>query len=718
MNTRLPELAWPFARLGEAIEAAARHQVPGARSVELPRPPRDLRPFDLEALGRWVQAAADCLGVEAEPVEAPYPEVRRLVSGAGPALFCLPVPGNVVFLVVLRRRGKYVSVLGPDSTPHRVEIATVCRALCRHLEEPIAAQVDQVLRDAGVRRRRQQRARTAIMGEQLSAARITGCWLFRLPPGASFAQQLRQGGMPRQLGILVGSHAAQHVLGIMAWWAIGWGALQGRLEAGWLIAWALLLASQIPLRMAMIWAQGRLAYGVGGLLKQRLLFGALRLDPQQTRRQGAGHLLGRVIESEVVETLAINGAFGGLIAIVEVVTALVVLSLGAAGGFLVLLFVGWLAMVVGACLWFYRHRRRWTVDRLNMTHELTERMIGHRTRITQETPSHWHDGEDQALGHYFSLSRKMDHLAVFLLGGVTRGWVIIGLLGLLPAFLWGGPSTGALAVAIGGILLGARAFGRITGSLAFLTDAFISWQQIAPMFHAARAPGGGGSPAHVLAQQALRGGSDHLRPADHQPIIEAHDLVFRYRDQGDPVLKDCALQVNPGDRLLLEGPSGGGKSTLASLLCGLRVPESGLILLRGLDRHTMGPQNWRRKVVAAPQFHENHILNGTFAFNLLMGRRWPPAAGDLEEAEATCRELGLGPLLERMPARLLQMLGETGWQLSHGEKSRLYIARALLQGAEVIVLDESFASLDPETLRLCLQCVLKRAQTLLVIAHP
>ena len=71
-----------------------------------------------------------------------------------------------------------------------------------------------------------------------------------------------------------------------------------------------------------------------------------------------------------------------------------------------------------------------------------------------------------------------------------------------------------------------------------------------------------------------------------------------------------------------------------------------------------------------------------------------------------------------MPARLLQIVGDTGWRLSHGEQSRLYIARALLQGANVIVLDESFASLDPETLRQALRCVLVRATTLLVVAHP
>ena len=61
---------------------------------------------------------------------------------------------------------------------------------------------------------------------------------------------------------------------------------------------------------------------------------------------------------------------------------------------------------------------------------------------------------------------------------------------------------------------------------------------------------------------------------------------------------------------------------------------------------------------------------------------------------------------------------ETGWQLSHGEKSRLYIARALLQGADLLLLDESFAALDPHTLEATLTSVLREAPAVLVIAHP
>jgi ATP-binding cassette subfamily B protein len=289
---------------------------------------------------------------------------------------------------------------------------------------------------------------------------------------------------------------------------------------------------------------------------------------------------------------------------------------------------------------------------------------------------------------------------------VPRGWLLIGLAGIAPAFISGQGSTAGLAVALGGILLGLGAFKKLAGGLANLVGAAIAWKQVALLFHAAARPQAVGSPSIAIQDDGPRG----------LAVAEGHDLVFRYRDRGEPVLRRCTLRVAAGDRVLLEGPSGGGKSTLASLLIGLRTPESGLLLAGGLDRHTLGSDGWRRRVASAPQFHENHVLTGTFAFNLLMGRPdW--RASDYAEAETVCAELGLGELLKRMPAGMLQMVGETGWQLSHGERSRLFIARALLQNPDLMILDESFAALDPENLHRALECVLRRARTLLVIAH-
>jgi ATP-binding cassette subfamily B protein len=304
----------------------------------------------------------------------------------------------------------------------------------------------------------------------------------------------------------------------------------------------------------------------------------------------------------------------------------------------------------------------------------------------------------------------MDAGAMLLSALAPRGWLVIGILGLAPAFIRGGASTAGLAIGLGGILLAYAALRRLTGGLSQLSDAAIAWKQVAPLFHAA---------AQKPATQDPNPGED-LNSAlkTGEILLDARDLVFRHSRRNEPAIKGCNLRIRTGDKLLIEGPSGGGKSTLASLLAGLRQPDSGLLLLRGFDRQTMGDENWRRLVVSAPQFHENHVMAETFAFNLLMGRRWPAGPADLAECETVCRELGLGDLIDRMPAGLQQMIGETGWQLSHGERSRLFIARAILQHADLVLLDESFAALDPDNLRRALTSVLKRTPTLVVIAHP
>jgi ATP-binding cassette, subfamily B, bacterial len=306
---------------------------------------------------------------------------------------------------------------------------------------------------------------------------------------------------------------------------------------------------------------------------------------------------------------------------------------------------------------------------------------------------------------------KMDRAAALLTAFSPRGWLLLGLLGLTYTFVAAGASHVTLAIMLGGILLAYRALRRLAASLWNIADAVLSWQQVAQLFQAA-------TRAQMLAPPIFDFSPESRPSVGHRRTVEAHDIVFRYQGRGEAVLRGCSLSIQSGERLLLEGASGGGKSTFASLLTGMRFPHSGLLLLNGLDRNTLGEDGWRQRIVYSPQFHENHVLTETFAFNLLMGRRWPPRQEDLQEAEVVCRELGLGELLDRMPAGLLQMVGETGWQLSHGERSRLYIARALLQGTEMMIFDESFAALDPQTLRQSLSCVLRRAPTLMVIAHP
>ncbi|HEY8925864.1 MAG TPA: ABC transporter ATP-binding protein, partial [Polyangia bacterium] len=505
--------------------------------------------------------------------------------------------------------------------------------------------------------------------------------------------------------------------------------LASALDRRWLLAFLALQAMVIPLELLTTWLAGVLGADVGALVKRRLLVGALALDPEQVRHRGVGRFLGLVYESSAVEKMGLAGGFTAALATIELLVSCVVLALGAGGIGHAASLVGW-TVLGGALAWRYlRRRQAWTERRLELTYDLVERLAGHRTRLAQEDPAHHHDEEDRALEEYVRESRGLDRAQLALGAVLPWGWLVVGIAGLLAAYVLAPPITapgaaaaGRLATGVGGVLLAQRALARLAEGLTQIAGAVIAWREVRPLLAAAgRAPAVGAPLAGEGEPHAAGAGGvavDTVDGAAAPALLEARELTYGYGDRAAPVLRGASLVIADGDRLLVGGPSGGGKSTLASLLAGLRSPSSGILRARGLDRATLGANGWRRRVVSAPQLHENHVFSATLAFNLLLGRRWPPERRDLEEAEALCRELGLGPLLSRMPAGILQMVGETGWQLSQGERSRLFIARALLQGSDLLILDESFAALDPPTLEQAMTCVLERARALMIIAHP
>ena len=697
--------AWPAGRLGEALGELARRGGLSRSAEAVPEPAE----AGGDALDRWVEGAAARLGFEAEPVALPHPEVARFLSGAGPVLARVAGAAGPRFLAVLPARRGRLRLVGPDLAERGAAAADVRSVLFSGLEAPALEEIDRCLGGAGIPDRRAERARAALLGERLRFERTEGLWLLRLPPHAGFLGRLRRAGLLRRLGLLLAAHTAAYGFWLLSWWAIGRAALLERVDAGWLLAWGLLLLTMVPLRLLALWSQGVLALGAGGLLKQRLLHGVLRSDPETIRREGAGQLLGRTLESEAVESLALGGGVLALLAAIELLLSGAVLSRGAGGGLSVTLLVLWVVVSLWSAARIHRRRDRWTAERRSLTNDLVEKLVGHRTRRAQESPERRHRGEDESLQSYLLASRSMDRAATILLALAPRGWLVLGLLALGPAFVTGQGTPESLALSLGGLLLAFRALQKLAFGTAHLVAARVAWKQVAPILRAAARAEPAGGAAEALASRGTPPG---------QPVLEARDVHFAHAGRPDPVLHGLSLEIRSGERLLLEGPSGGGKSTLASLLSGLREPRSGHLVLHGLDARTWGPAAWRRRVAAAPQFHENHVLTETLAFNLLLGRRWPPREEDFAEAERLCRELGLGGLLDRMPAGLQQMLGEGGWQLSHGERSRLFMARALLQGSDLVLLDESFAALDPESLDRCLRCVLARAPTLLVIAHP
>lgn len=724
--SNLQEYSWPLDQINEVIIELSRRSGFLPRPVELPQPPPKLNLSDSATLEKWVEGLASQLDVDATGVSTTYNEIDLLLNRSGPAVLRLLIEGEWRLVALLPRKfGQLsggVNLLGKDLKVHRLPLALVAASLKQRLQAPLVKEVDELLETAGIPLKVRPKARAGIIRERLGALPVKMGWLLRLPGGGNLWRELREAGVLKYLLGLVVIFVINRVCWVLSWVVLTAAILQGQVQAGWLWLWAWLVFCQVPTGGARRWLEGLIMAQVGCVLKRRLLQGALRLKPDETRHQGAGQLLGQVIESEVLETQALQGSLGLIYALVEFGAAVPLLWAGVGGFNHVWLLLFWLVLAAGLGLRYWRKRLRWTEERLEMTHYLIERMVGYQTRLAQESPRQWHTEEDRALSAYLAASQAMDNPASWLGVGIYRGWIFTALLLLGSAIMQGPPDFASIALSLGGILLVYLPLANFSESLLNLGMAAAAWKQVSLLLHSARRKENTGA-----AGPSIMGRFEELGPevpeeaafeAAPAVVLEAQHLNFRYTEHSEPVLKGCNLRVRRGDRLLLEGSSGGGKSTLISILGGLREADSGLLLLNGLDRPTLGDPVWRKQIVLAPQFHENYVINQTFAFNLLMGRAWPPREEDLTEAEQICRELGLGGLLERMPAGMQQMVGESGWQLSHGERSRLFVARALLQNPQVLVLDESFAALDPTTARQAVECVLRRASTLIVIAHP
>ena len=621
--------------------------------------------------------------------------------------------GEPLFLGLLRSTRTGAAVITPSGQERRLDQDTLRTLLCRHLEAPLDPLAGSVVAVAGVEGEAERRVRHAVLGRMLGDRTLADIWVLRTWAGVGLVRQILEAGLGRRMVWVSGLYILQSLLLAFSWWLIGKGALTGTLEPGVLIAWAILLVTNVFVFAGAGWSQGTLLLGVSGLYKKKMLHGASRLEPEHIRSLGSGQLLGRVMETQSLDALAFSASVNIVMALVDLVVVLGLFFLIPGTALLMSLYLLWVGFIAVRGWQLYRRIRDWARTRIAMTHNIVEGLLGHRTRAVQEDMAHWHDREDRELARYLEGSGALDRARLSYEVITRQGWLVLALLGLLPGLVTSAASTGWIAAVLGSILLSFRALTWLSETFQSLASLAVSWEQAKVLYKSPKRPRLEGLPEIVEMEQAARS-----QRGEGNVVLEAEDLRFQYASRVQAVVENASITVRRGDRVLLEGPSGCGKSTLASVLCGLLTPSSGLLLLDGFDIKALGQEEWAKRVAYAPQFKENHIFTGTLAYNLLMGRRWPPTAEDLAEAGAVCRELGLGPLLDKMPAGIHQVVGETGWKLSHGEQSRIFLARALLQDADVVILDESFGALDPATLKDCLRVVLERAPTLITIAHP
>ena len=214
-------------------------------------------------------------------------------------------------------------------------------------------------------------------------------------------------------------------------------------------------------------------------------------------------------------------------------------------------------------------------------------------------------------------------------------------------------------------------------------------------------------PAGDRTAAAIRSGSE--RASAGEVIFE--QVSFSYRPD-DPILSDLSFRIAPGEHVALVGPTGSGKTTVIRLLCRLYEPQRGRILLDGIDIRQLPIPTLRQRLGVVLQ--DTFLFSGNVADNLRLDA---PISSD--QLQGLCAELGLDPLLRRLPDGLATELRERGGNLSSGERQLLSVARVAIRDPSVLVMDEATAFMDPST-EATLQRDLDKllhGRTAIVIAH-
>lgn len=308
-----------------------------------------------------------------------------------------------------------------------------------------------------------------------------------------------------------------------------------------------------------------------------------------------------------------------------------------------------------------------------------------------------------AVSHVFTTAKRR-----ILVRAIMTAIVIFLIFGSITMVIWQGAtqvaaghmSGGTIAafVLYGGLLAGA--FGNLSEVYGDLLRAAGASERLGELLHAEpdiRAPA---QPAQLP------------EPARGELVFE--EVTFHYPTRRESsALNDFSLAVHSRERLALVGPSGAGKTTIFQLAERFYDPDSGRILLDGIDLKDADPADVRQRIAMVPQ--ETVIFAASARDNLRYGN-WNASEDALWQA---ARDANAEEFLRALPDGLDTYMGEGGARLSGGQRQRIAIARALLRDAPLLLLDEATSALDAESERLVQDALdrLMEHRTTIVIAH-
>ncbi|WP_050557610.1 peptidase domain-containing ABC transporter [Escherichia coli] len=193
--------------------------------------------------------------------------------------------------------------------------------------------------------------------------------------------------------------------------------------------------------------------------------------------------------------------------------------------------------------------------------------------------------------------------------------------------------------------------------------------------------------------------------------LETNDLSYRYDSQSAPIFSALSLSVAPGESVAITGASGAGKTTLMKVLCGLFEPDSGRVLINGIDIRQMGINNYHRMIACVMQ--DDRLFSGSIRENI---------CGFAEEMDEEwmvecARASHIHDVIMNMPMGYETLIGELGEGLSGGQKQRIFIARALYRKPGILFMDEATSALDSESEHFVNVAIKNMNITRVIIAH-
>ena len=206
--------------------------------------------------------------------------------------------------------------------------------------------------------------------------------------------------------------------------------------------------------------------------------------------------------------------------------------------------------------------------------------------------------------------------------------------------------------------------------------------------------------------------NDHPQ-APRDSSVEFKDVSFSYDGSESPALDHVSFRIEPGQTVALAGPSGGGKTTAASLIPRFWDVSSGSVKVGGVDVREMDPHVLMDQVAFV--FQNNRLFKASILENVRCSR--PDASRD--EVQAALSAAQCGDILEKLPNGMDTVIGTEGTHLSGGEQQRVALARAILKNSSIVVLDEATAFADPENEALIQKAfaALTKDRTVIMIAH-